>query len=65
MKLQLHQIIQIIRKRKGYSQEYVAENAKISISTYRRIENGENVGSHYLQQVINCLDIQIVALCFS
>lgn len=36
------QRLQIIRENMGYSQEKVAEDLKVSYSTYKKIENGES-----------------------
>ena len=51
--------IQAARNAKGFSKKYVAEKTQISVSTYRRLEKGENVGIIYVQQVAEFLEIKI------
>lgn len=61
--MQLHKLLQLTREQKGFSQSYVAEQSKISLSTYRRLERGENVGIYSMQRVADFLEIKIVAVC--
>ena len=50
--------IQEARKKKGYTQEYVAEKIDKSIDIYRCIENGRSVGSVVsLLNICNILEI--------
>ena len=50
--------IQEARKRKGYTQEYVAEKVEKSVDILRSIENGRSVGSvETLLNICNVLEI--------
>lgn len=61
--MQLNKLLKLTREEKGFSQNYVAEQSNISLSTYRRLERGENVGIYYIQRVADFLEIKIVAVC--
>lgn len=56
-KVKLGERLQILRKYRGYSQEYVAEVLDISVREYRRMEKGEvNVSLDTICELIDKMD---------
>jgi len=55
--------IKELRLAKGYSQEYLAETAQLSLRTVQRIENGETIPrGHTLNRLAKAMDISIAEL---
>lgn len=49
-----------IRNKKGFTQEELAEKAKVNLRTIQRLEKGENIPRHQtLQLICNALEIQV------
>jgi len=56
----VHHKIKSLRIEKGYSQEYIAEQLKISQSYYAKIENGnKEISVKQLLQILKILEINV------
>lgn len=56
--MELHQTIAFVRKKKGLTQEQLAELTNITVRTIQRIESGENVPRSYtLKAIATALDV--------
>ncbi|MBQ4529768.1 MAG: helix-turn-helix transcriptional regulator [Lachnospiraceae bacterium] len=55
--------IRCVREERGYTQTAIADKLNMSLSTYKRLEKGENVGIYYVQQVTAFLGVKICICC--
>lgn len=52
--------VEEVRKRKGYTQEYVARSAGIALSTYNQYETGaRNVPAEVAERIAQVLRVQV------
>tara|TARA_Y100001960_G_C14690207_1_gene835971 strand:+ start:1093 stop:1494 length:402 start_codon:yes stop_codon:yes gene_type:complete len=55
-------LLKQLRAQKGWSQETLAEESKISVRTIQRIENGKRANLETLKDIANALDVEVNTL---
>lgn len=55
-------LLKQLRAQKGWSQETLAEESKISVRTIQRIENGKRANLETLKGIANALDVEVNTL---